>query len=335
MKIAQLFGVKTNPSQQPRCCHQRNDGTECKANPRKGSQYCFFHDPAVEKERVAARRAGGVIRSRNAQANAQAIPVLAAYLLAKPMDESFGVREFLNEAASQFCQGKIDSRDANVLRHFALAVLRTLQFDERTERRAALAAAPRTFSGKKFPFPVQVNVKDIVTGELYQGPNRNGHSAAEPFSPPSRQDPKEDKPEQNRQQSISPASVASVQNETKAQTKDQAKAPQPAKAQPPAKAQHQNAQNKPQQDGQNKPQPNGQSAMSPAPPAAQPVAPAPQENPPVQYPPGLGPRYLSVATPEMPWWRRPQFGNPGFVTGTVPQTARMPAPAKRFRGTRR
>jgi len=318
MKIAQLFGVKTNPDQQPRCCHKRNDGTECKANPRKGSQYCFFHDPAVEEKRVAARRAGGVIRGRNAQANAQAIPVLAAYLLAKPLRESSGVAEFLNEAASQFCLGKIDSRDANVLRHFALAVLRTLEFDARTERKANREAVRP--AKKQRIESVNFVVRDIVTGEVYD-PHKNTTEAStpKPFSPlgqsDRKPDTKQDQPDQGWQRSINPASDASAQ------------APEQMKAQPSAKAQQPHEQNKPQQ--------NGHSASSPAPSSSPPVPPPPHENPPVQYPPGLGPRYIRVATPSMPWWRRQQFNNPGFVTGTVPHTATMPAPATRFRGTRR
>jgi len=255
------------------------------------------------------------------------------------MREASGVAEFLNEVARQFCQGNIDLRAAAEMRQCALAVLRTFEFEARNQREATRTAAPRTSSGKKLPFPFQVNVRDILTGEPYQSPNRKGNSAAQPPSPPGQQDPKEDKPDQDRQQSVSPASAPGAQT----QAKDQ------AKAQPPAKAQQQNEQNKPQLDDQNKPKPNdqnkppqndqnkpqanGHSALIPAPPAAQPVAPAPKENQPVQYPPGLGPRYVQVATPEMPWWRRPQFGNPGFVTGTVPKAAAMPVP--RFRGTRR
>src|SRR5260370_1874730 len=54
MKIAQLFARKTNPTQQPRCCHKRNDGTECKPHPRRGTQYCFLHHPPSQKKRAAA-----------------------------------------------------------------------------------------------------------------------------------------------------------------------------------------------------------------------------------------------------------------------------------------
>jgi len=324
MKIAQLFGVKTNPSQQPRCCHKRNDGTECRANPRTGKQYCFFHDPAAQKKSAAARRAGGVLRRRNPPATPQAIPELAC-LLAKPMREASGVAEFLNEVARQFCQGNIDLRAAAEMRQCALAVLRTFEFEARNQREANRQASR---PAKKQPIErINFVVRDIVTGAVYDPHKTVDASTPKPFSQPGQPDPKpdtkEDKPDQGRQHSVSPTSATSAQNQAKAHPQNEQDEPQ------------QNEQNEPQPNEQNKPQPNGQSAMSPALPAAQPVAPASQENPPVRYPPGLGPRYVQVATPEMPWWRRPQFGNPGFVTGTVPQTARMPAPAKRFRGTRR
>ncbi|HTC93664.1 MAG TPA: hypothetical protein VK699_09440 [Terriglobales bacterium] len=47
-----------------RCCHITTDGTQCKANPQSGSEYCFFHDPELAKERKAARRAGGKANRR-------------------------------------------------------------------------------------------------------------------------------------------------------------------------------------------------------------------------------------------------------------------------------
>src|SRR5713101_3591705 len=310
MKIAQLFGVKTNPSQPPRCCHKRNDGTECKAHPRKGRQYCFLHDPASQKKSAAARRAGGVIRGYKAQN--EAVLKLPPNLPALPLQDTSDVVEMFRETVNHFRQGEMDLRSANCIRNFGLAMLRGFELDERkAAREAARSAAPRTSSGKKLPLPVQVTIRDIVTGELYQVPNQKGHSAAKPPSPgqpDTKQDPKENKPDQGRQQSLSSASAASPQDLTKNQTKAQ------------------------QQNEQNKPQPNSHVALSPAPPSSQPVSPPPKENQPVQYPPGLGPRYMTVATPGMPWWRRQQFNSPGFVTGTVPQTAAMPAP--RFRGTR-
>src|SRR5712692_3868249 len=266
MRISQLFARKTNPSQPPRCCHKRSDGTGCKAHPRTGKQYCFFHDPASQKKSAAARRAGGVIRGYKAQEVLKLPPNLPAL----PLQDTSDVVEMFRETVNHFRQGEMDLRSANCIRNFGLAMLRGFEFEMRTQREAARAAAPRTSSGKKLPLPVQVNIRDIVTGELYQSPNRNGHSAAKPPSPPgqpdTKQDTKENKPDQGRQPSISLASAASPQNQTEDQTKDQ------TEAQQPAKAEQQNEQNKPQQNRQNrqdKPQPNGHSALSPASPSAQ------------------------------------------------------------------
>ncbi len=73
MKNPQLLKMKTNSSRQPRrCWHQNTNGTHCQANPQRGSQYCFFHDPdpAAQQKTAEARRAGGVIRSRSIEAEA-------------------------------------------------------------------------------------------------------------------------------------------------------------------------------------------------------------------------------------------------------------------------
>jgi len=320
MKIAQFFGVKTNPSQQPRCCHKRNDGTECKAHPQTGKQYCFFHDPASQKKSAAARRAGGVIRGYKAQN--EAVLKLPPNLPALPLQDAAAINQMFRETVNHFRQGEMDLRSANCIRNFGLAMLRGFEFEMRAQREATGKAAR---PAKKQPIEsVNVVIRDTTGAQIY--PRETvGTSAQKPLSPPVQPDPKpdtakldkrEDKPEQGMQDSISPASVASAKD------KGQAKTPQQTKAQQPAS----------QQNEQNKPQPKGH-VMSPAPPSVQPVAPPPQENQPVPYPPGLGPRYLAVATPSMPWWRKQRI-NQGFVAGTAPQTAEMRVPAARFRGTR-
>jgi hypothetical protein len=227
MKIAQLFGVKTKPSQQPRCGHKRSDGTECKAHPRKGRQYCFFHDPESQKKSTAARRAGGVLRRRNPQATPQAIPELAC-LLAKPMREASGVAEFLNEVARQFCQGNIDLRAAAEMRQCALAVLRTFEFEARNQREANRQASRRA---KKQPIEgLNLVFRDITGAQIY--PRETiGTSAENPFSSPVQPDikqyTKEDKPDQGWQHSVSPTSAASAQNQAKAQPRNEQNEPQP------------------------------------------------------------------------------------------------------------
>jgi hypothetical protein len=112
MKIAQIFGV--NPDQQPRCCHKRDDGTECKAHPRKGRQYCFLHDPASQKKSTAARRAGGVIRGYKAHEVLKLPPNLPAL----PLHEASGVLEMLRETVNHFRQGEMDLRSANCIQKF-------------------------------------------------------------------------------------------------------------------------------------------------------------------------------------------------------------------------
>src|SRR5260370_29333563 len=103
-----------------------------------------------------------------------------------------------------------------------------------------------------------------------------------------------DKPDQGRQQSLSSASAARPQDQTKDQTE----------AQQPTRAQQQNGQNKPQPKDQNEPQPNGQHGgsqryerilhgHSPFPPLIIPNQPekAP-ENSSQQNGPSPGPRYI-------------------------------------------
>ncbi len=289
MKISSLFERKTNPCQQPRCCHKRDDGTECKAHPRKGRQYCFLHDPASQKKSAAARRAGGVIRGYKAQN--EAVLKLPPNLPALPLRDTSDVVEMFRETVNHFRQGEMDLRSANCIRNFGLAMLRVFELDERkAAREAARSAAPRTLSGKKMPLPVQVTIRDILTGELYQIPNRNGHSAAKPPSPPSQQDKKpdtkEDKPDQGRPQSLSPASAAGAKDQTKDQTE----------AQQPAKAQHQNEQNEPQPNGQQGSPQRYERILhghSPFPPLIIPNQPekAPEKSP-QQNGPSPGPRYI-------------------------------------------
>src|SRR5260370_22968741 len=63
MKMSQIF--KT--SQQPRCCHSTKNGSDCKATPQTGKQYCFFHDPATREKRAEARRSDPPTRQQTPQ----------------------------------------------------------------------------------------------------------------------------------------------------------------------------------------------------------------------------------------------------------------------------
>ena len=240
MTIAQLFGVKTNPSQQPRCCYKRSDGTECKAHPRTGKQYCFFHDPASQKKSAVARRAGGVIRGYKAQ-NEAALK-LPPNLPALPLRDTAEVVEMFRVTVNHFRQGEMDLRSANCIRNFGLAMLRGFEFEMRAQREATGKA---TRSAKKQPIEgLNLVFRDITGAQIY--PRETvGTSAPNPLSSHSQPDPKRDtKEDKLQQQSVSPASAPSAQNRTEVQQ--------------PAKAQRQNEQNKPQPNERDEPQPNGQ-----------------------------------------------------------------------------
>jgi len=99
MKITQLFGVKTDSSQQRGCCHKRNDGAECKAHPRTGSEYCFFHDPALQEKRRAASGAGGAGNRK---------PVQTLCLPPNPLQTASQIADFLRQAMNQLGQGEVD-----------------------------------------------------------------------------------------------------------------------------------------------------------------------------------------------------------------------------------
>jgi len=161
MKIPQLFGAKTNPSRQPqRCCHNNPDGTACKAHPRTGKQYCFFHDPASQEKRAAARRAGGVIRSHNAQP-AQKLP---ANLPRKPLRKFSDITELLEETVDHVRQGEMDLHSARTIGYLASVLLNTLNSNVRAlqaERKAASAS-----SGKKPHYPrARLEITEIATGK--------------------------------------------------------------------------------------------------------------------------------------------------------------------------
>jgi hypothetical protein len=51
-----------------KCRALKPDGTPCQAHAISTSRFCFFHDPANEEKRNAARRAGGENRAREIKA---------------------------------------------------------------------------------------------------------------------------------------------------------------------------------------------------------------------------------------------------------------------------
>src|SRR5205814_3067656 len=88
--------------QSRRCRHEREGGEQCKANPQRGAEFCFFHDPALDSERGAARKAGGIARTRGV--------VLPANVPMKPLRTVSDVIELLSDTINHVRGGEMDLR---------------------------------------------------------------------------------------------------------------------------------------------------------------------------------------------------------------------------------
>jgi hypothetical protein len=129
-QLVERTSIPTNKSR--RCRHQRENGTYCKANAQGGSRFCFFHDPALDAERAAARKAGGVARTRRV--------VLPANLPAKPLRTVTDVAELLGETINQVRRGEIDLRVSNAIGYLSGILLSAIEKGSLEERLATLEA---------------------------------------------------------------------------------------------------------------------------------------------------------------------------------------------------
>ena len=50
-----------------KCKHIKDDGKKCKAYKMAGSEYCYFHDPKLVKERLDAASRGGKLKAKLSQ----------------------------------------------------------------------------------------------------------------------------------------------------------------------------------------------------------------------------------------------------------------------------
>jgi hypothetical protein len=88
------------------CRYTKPDGSQCEANARRESFYCFFHDPDLAQEREAARKKGGKERSRKAT-------VLAPDTPDKPLKTAEDIAGVLAQTINQVLRGELDPRIAN------------------------------------------------------------------------------------------------------------------------------------------------------------------------------------------------------------------------------
>src|SRR5215471_18575242 len=95
--------MKSSSTNGNRCQETKPDGQQCRAIAMADSKFCYFHDPAMAKEREAARRAGGVERSRRAA-------VLPADTPDRPLRNSSEVEDLLRDTINYILRGELDPK---------------------------------------------------------------------------------------------------------------------------------------------------------------------------------------------------------------------------------
>jgi len=109
------------------CRQIKSDGSHCGANARRGSVYCFFHDPDSAKERVAARINGGKKRSRKAA-------VLPADTPNTVLTSAADVTALLAETINQVRRGEVAAQVSNAVGYLAGILLKAKQQDQLEQR---------------------------------------------------------------------------------------------------------------------------------------------------------------------------------------------------------
>ena len=116
----------------PRCHYKCRGSAQCKANAQSSSEFCFFHDPALDEERAAARKAGGIARTRKI--------TLPANVPARPLHTAVDVAELLGETINQVRRGEIDLRISNAIGYLSGILLSAIERSSLEERLANLEA---------------------------------------------------------------------------------------------------------------------------------------------------------------------------------------------------
>jgi hypothetical protein len=118
--------MKSSPSNGNRCQQIKRDGQQCKTNARTNSNLCFFHDPNAAKEREAARRAGGVERSRRAA-------VLPPDTPDRPLRNKGEVADLLRDTINQILRGELDAKIGYIVCNLTTLYTKTLFEADREE----------------------------------------------------------------------------------------------------------------------------------------------------------------------------------------------------------
>jgi hypothetical protein len=138
------------------CRQFKADGSRCRANAQRSSEFCFFHDPATADERDAARVHGGQERSRKAV-------VLSGDTPDRQLTNAADVTALLAETINQVRRGEIDAYIANSVGQLSQILLKARQQDEFEQR---LAKVESIFASK-WVHPKSA-VKPIIESDAFE-----------------------------------------------------------------------------------------------------------------------------------------------------------------------
>jgi len=140
MNMLHIF--KPNPNRR-QCCHNNDDGTQCKANPQTGSEYCFFHDPELAEERKAASRAGGAANRRTTRQPVD--------LPDNPLQTLSQIADLLRETLDRTRRSEIKAHDATAIGYVTTILVDVMEKEERQEEKAQRSVAADAFLKTVFP----------------------------------------------------------------------------------------------------------------------------------------------------------------------------------------
>src|SRR5690348_8586942 len=101
------------------CEFVKPSGVRCRAAARKASSHCWFHDPMLARERLRARKRGGIARSHRAV-------TLPAGTPDHPLTSVADVLSLLEQTANAVRRGELETRLANCIGYLGSIALNGL-----------------------------------------------------------------------------------------------------------------------------------------------------------------------------------------------------------------
>ena len=125
------------------CKAKTDDGSPCRANPQRDTDYCYMHDPAHTEEMAEARRLGG-LRRRKEKTVAQAYDI-------GELDNVSDIRRVIQIATLDTLALENSIARSRTLAYLAGVSLKALEVSEIDERLRSLEAAmkPRQEAGRR------------------------------------------------------------------------------------------------------------------------------------------------------------------------------------------